>query len=300
LNDMIRRIEELKKEKDALILAHFYQPVEVQQVADIVGDSFELARRAVSADAERLVLCGVRFMAESAKILNPDKKVLLPVADAGCPMADTITAEGVRSLKRQFPDAAVVCYVNSSASVKAESDICCTSSSAERVIRSLKEDKIIFIPDRNLGRYMAEKVPEKQIILYSGCCPIHDLVRREDVLRAKAEHPGAPFLVHPECRAEVVELADVVGSTKEILDYIEASDKKEFLIGTELGVVDRLKWRCPDKTCYIVKSDFICADMKKTGLEDLISCLENDRYEIELSEEEMNAARASLERMIRV
>ena len=300
IRNMQEKILELKKEKNVLILAHYYQPLEVQAVADFVCDSFEMAKRARSAEQSIVVICGVVFMGESAKILNPAKKILLPVADAGCPMADTVTPEDVLKLRKEHPNAAVVCYVNSSAAVKAVSDICCTSSSALKVVRSLKEKEIIFIPDKNLGAFVAKMVPEKEFILFSGCCPIHDNVTEADVLKAKAEHPGCVFAVHPECREEVVKHADFIGSTSEILAFARKTDAEGVIIGTEDGVLERLQEELPDKKLYSAAPDFVCRNMKKTGLKELLRCLETEQTEVTLTPEEISAAKSSLDRMVNV
>ncbi len=294
------KIRTLKREKNAVILAHFYQTMDIQEVADHVGDSFELARRAQETTGDTIVLCGVRFMAESAKILNPQKTVLLPAPDAGCPMADMVTPEDVRALKAQYPDAAVMCYVNSSAAVKAECDICCTSSSAVRVAKSLKEKRVIFVPDQNLGAYVASKVPEKEFILFHGFCPIHHHVAASDVKASKAAHPDARVLVHPECTMEVLELSDYVGSTAGILEYVSKSKDSEFIIGTEMGVVERLRQTAPDKIVYLLSPRLLCPNMKKTRIEDVLKSLENGVYEIKLPENELKDARACLERMVAV
>ena len=295
-----QKIIELKKEKNALILAHFYQTTDVREIADYVCDSFEMARRAFTAQQELLIICGVHFMAESAKILNPNKTVILPKLDAGCPMADMIIPEDVITLRGHYPDAAVVCYVNSSAAVKAVSDICCTSSSAERIVRSLPEKQIIFIPDRNLGAYIAKKVPEKEFIFHAGWCPVHDCINIEDVQAARELHPGAKLLTHPECRGDVLELSDFIGSTAEIIEYALNSDVKEFIIGTENGVVEHLSILAPDKQFYPLTSTFECEDMKKIHLTDVLYSLETGEHEIALNTEEINAAKRSLERMVSV
>ena len=298
--DIQEKILSLKREKNAIILAHFYQTMDIQNIADHVGDSFELARLARAAEQPIIILCGVRFMAESAKILNPDKTVLLPALDAGCPMADMVTPEDVKNLRKQYPDAAVMCYVNSSAAVKAESDICCTSSSSVRVAKSLKEKRIIFVPDKNLGAYTASRVPEKEFILFHGYCPIHDHVSVNDVHAAKAAHPDARVIVHPECTSQVLELADYVGSTAGILDYVEKSSEKEFIIGTEIGVVERITQTMPNKSAYLLSSQLICSDMKKTRIGDVLNSLENGINEIKLPENELKGAQKSLERMVEV
>lgn len=300
LNELQREIIELKREKDALILAHYYQPLEVQDIADHVCDSFEMARRAKSASNRLIVICGVRFMAESAKILSPDKKVLIPAPDAGCPMADMVEPEGVLALRKEHPDAAVLCYVNSSAAVKAVSDICCTSSSAIRIAKSMEEDEIIFIPDRNLGRYVAAQVPEKEFIFWDGFCPTHERITDADIIKAKDSHPEAKFAAHPECRESVLEYADFIGSTAEIIDFVRKSPYEEIIIGTELGILERLQRELPDKRIYSVTTSFICPNMKKTGLREVKYCLENEMYEIKMSDEEINAAKESLDRMISI
>ncbi len=300
MNELQKKILALKKERDCLILAHYYQPLEIQDVADAVGDSFALAKRAQSASQRGIIMCGVRFMAESAKILNPGKTVWLPAEDAGCPMADTIVPADVLALKKQYPEAAVVCYVNSTAAVKAVSDVCCTSSSAEAVVRSLPNRQILFVPDKNLGAYIAKQLPDKEVILYDGCCPIHDGVSLQQAEAAKRAHPEAKLLVHPECRKEVVALADYVGSTAGILETARKDPAGSFIIGTENGVTDILARELPLSHIYALKPDFICPDMKKTTLEDVLACFEGRRTPIELPQAELDGARKSLERMIAV
>ncbi len=299
------RILKLKKEKNPLVLAHYYVPLEVQDVADIVGDSFEMAKRAKEAKEKLIVVCGVRFMGESAKILSPDKKVLIPSAEAGCPMADMVTVDDVLRLRAEHPEAAVMCYVNSSAAVKAVSDICCTSSSALRIAKSLDAREVIFIPDVHLGEYTAEQVPDKTFHFHDGFCPTHHRITESDVLSAKKAHPGAKFAVHPECRKEVLKHADFVGSTSEILKYARETDAREILIGTEMEIVARLQREflqkeLPDKTFYAVASAFLCPNMKKVTLEAVLSCLENEVYEIKLSDADLNGARSALDRMVAV
>lgn len=298
MTELQEKIISLKKESDTLILAHYYQPLEIQDIADHVGDSFALAKIAQDAGQESLILCGVRFMAESAKILNPRKKVFLPAEDAGCPMADTITPEDVLALRAKYPLAAVVCYVNSSAAVKAVCDICCTSSSAVKIVSGLTEKQIIFVPDKNLGAYVAEKAPKKEFILFEGCCPIHDEVTHREVLAVKNAHPNAKLLAHPECPSEVLALADYIGSTAGILDYAQNTDAKELIIGTERGVMEILCRKLPDKKIILAKTDFICKDMKKTSLEDVLACLEGKRTPLFMTDEEIALASKSLERMV--
>ena len=298
MNEMQERVLALKKKKKALILAHYYQTMDIHEVADHVCDSFDMARRAHEASEDLLIICGVRFMAESAKILNPNKTVLLPSPDAGCPMADMIEPEDVLKLRLQYPDAAVVCYVNSSSAVKAVSDICCTSSSAEKIVRALPERRVIFIPDRNLGSYIASRVSEKEVILYDGCCPAHDRISAQAATDARKNHPNAKLLVHPECRAEVIEQADYVGSTAGIIEEASKSSATEFIIGTEIGVTDRLRAMTPGKSFYPISNDFICPDMKKTTLADILNSLEKGDYEVILSAPEIEAASKTLERMV--
>ena len=299
-SDIAARIQELKKEKDALVLAHYYVPMEVHEVADYVCDSFAMAKYANDAKQKMIVICGVQFMGESAKILSPDKKVLIPEADAGCPMADMITPEDVLALRAKHPDAAAMCYVNSSAAVKAVSDICCTSSSALKIARSLDAKEIIFVPDINLGTYTAKMVPEKTFVLFDGNCPVHHEIREADVICAKAEHPGAKFAVHPECREEVVKHADFVGSTAEIIEYAKKTDACEIIIGTELEIARILKRDLPDKTFYNVVPEFVCEDMKKVTLESVLNCLETEEFEIKLAADEIEGAKSSLDRMVAV
>ena len=298
MNELRERILALKEKKKALILAHYYQVMDVQDIADHVCDSFEMARRAFEAKEELLIICGVRFMAESAKILNPEKTVLLPAPEAGCPMADMITPKDVGKLKAKHPDAAIVCYVNSSAAVKAVSDICCTSSSAEKIVRALPQKQIVFIPDRNLGAYIASKIPDKEIILFDGCCPTHDAATEDDAIQAKQKHPGAKLLIHPECGAGVLRHADYIGSTAGIISHALDSGSTDFIIGTETGVVERLKRLAPEKGFYPLKESFLCPDMKKTSLADIYASLDAGTHEIILEACEMDAARKCLERMV--
>ncbi|MDR1692394.1 MAG: quinolinate synthase NadA [Oscillospiraceae bacterium] len=291
----------LAERRDALILAHYYQTTDIQQLAGAVGDSFELAKMAASAPQKTLIFCGVRFMAESAKILCPEKTVILPAPDAGCPMADMITPEDVRKLREDHPNAAVMAYINTSAAVKAECDICCTSSSAVRIAESLAENEIIFLPDQNLGGYVAERVPGKTFYLFDGYCPVHHRAGAEDVLAVRKARPGARLLVHPECRPEVVKLADGVGSTSWILREAEtAPPGSEFVIGTEVGVVERLQITAPEQTCFLLRAGFVCPNMKKTSLQDVEKALRGEVPEITLAQDVMDAARASLVRMMAV
>ena len=299
MNTLQQQIRTLAREKNALLLVHYYQTMDIQEIADVVGDSFELARRAQTAAQERIVLCGVRFMAESAKLLSPAKTVLLPAIDAGCPMADMIMPEDVDVLRQKYPNAAVMCYVNSSAAVKAKSDICCTSSSAVRLARRLPERDILFLPDQNLAAYVAQRVPEKNIIPFEGYCPIHHSLRAQHVQAAKQTHPEARVAVHPECRPEVTALADYVGSTSELLAYIEKSHENDFLLGTEIGVLERLRITAPDKRVHLLKAGFVCPNMKKTTTNDVLRALETDAEAIKIDSYVAADARTALERMVR-
>ena len=299
-NETQKRILDLKKEKNALILAHYYVPLEVQDVADAVCDSLAMAKRAKDAEEKLIVICGVRFMGESAKILSPDKTVLLPSLDAGCPMADMVTPEIGKEMRKEHPNAAVMCYVNSSAAVKAVSDVCCTSSSALRIARAIDADEIIFVPDKHLGSYVAAQVPEKTFYLHSGFCPTHHKVYYEDIVRAKKAHPDAVFAVHPECRSEVVALADFVGSTAEILDFARNTDAEEILIGTESAIVERLRREKPEKKIFSAADAFVCPNMKKNTLDALLAALEEEKFEVELPKKELTGARKSLDRMVSI
>lgn len=300
MKNIVNRINQLKKEKNAIILAHYYQPLEIQMIADIVGDSLELARKSKNADAEILVFCGVSFMGESAALLCPDKKVLLPAPNAGCAMADTITPEDIRALKSANPESAVVCYINSTAATKAESDICCTSSNAVKVVKSMKEDSIIFVPDKNLGTYIAGQVPQKQFIFHpKGRCHIHDELSVKKVLEAKNNHPNAEILVHPECCKAVCDVADFIGSTAQIIDYCKSSDNKEFIICTEIGVTERMAVLMPEK-CFIVpdKKQLVCESMKAISLQMVLETLENQSGEVVVEQDLREAALRPIERML--
>lgn len=297
---LIDEIQRLKKERDAIILAHNYQVPEVQDVADTVGDSFALSKHAANTKHKVIVFCGVHFMAESAKILSPDKTVLLPVLDAGCPMADMVTADRLKEMKQKYPEAAVVCYVNSSAEVKAEADICCTSSNAVKVVESIKNKQIIFAPDQNLGSYIANKVKDKEMILWKGFCITHKRVRVDEVKKIKELHPNAKLLIHPECEPEVQALADFLGSTSEILQKAKELPEKDIIIGTEEGVMHILKKENPDKTFYLLSPGLICSNMKKTRLQDVHAALLNMQHEIIVEEEIRQKALKSLEEMLKI
>ncbi len=292
------RIKQLKEEKNAVILAHYYAPDEVQEIADYIGDSFYLAKAAKQSTAERIVFCGVSFMGESAKILNPSKKVYMPDLTADCPMAHMSSPEAIRQMREQYEDLAVVCYINSMAELKCNSDVCVTSSNAVKIVKALPNHNIFFIPDRNLGRHVAEQVPEKNIILNDGCCPIHAAVTAEAILAEKAKHPNAPVLSHPECEPEVLALSDYIGSTADILKYTKAGNADEYIIGTEAGVAWQLRKGSPDKRFYFPSPCPCCTDMKRNTLENVFAVLEKEINEIHVSEDVIRMARIPLDRML--
>ncbi len=297
--DEIERIKQLKKEKNAIILAHNYQRGDVQDIADFVGDSFGLSQKAASHTASVIVFCGVDFMAESAAILSPKKTVLMPELLAQCPMAAMITPELLRKEKGKYPDAAVVCYVNTPASVKAESDICCTSANAIKVVNSLAEDEIIFVPDKNLALYVAAHT-NKKIIPWNGYCPTHHLILPGDILLEKEEHPEAEVLVHPECRPDVVALADKVLSTEGMLKYAGISNSREFIIGTEVGLLHRLRKENPEKTFIPATPYAVCPNMKMNTLQSIIRSLERNEHVIKVPEDIRAKAKVALDRMLEV
>ena len=289
----------LKEDRHAIILAHNYQTADVQDIADLTGDSLELSRAAATMDGDVIVFCGVDFMAETAAIISPEKTVLLPANDACCPMADMITADELKLVKSRHPEAAVVCYVNTTAEVKAESDICCTSSNAVKVVNSLQEDQIIFVPDRNLGLY-TQRFTKKEILPWEGFCTVHDRITPDHVRKAHDLHPDAVILVHPECRPEVIDLADHVASTSGIIRYVCESPKKEFIIGTEIGILHRLRKECPTKKCYPLSPAAICSNMKKTDLNKVRNALISLQPRITVPEEIAHRARCAIERMLAV
>jgi quinolinate synthase len=297
-NELVKRILELKESRKAVIVAHNYQIDDVQEIADVVGDSFALSKYCATNSSEVIVFCGVHFMAESAKILSPEKTVLLPEIDAGCPMAEMVTAEALREEKKRHKNAAVVCYINSTAEVKAESDVCCTSSNAVNIVKALKEKDIIFVPDMNLGRYISKMVPEKNIILWEGFCVTHHKIKLSEVEQMKKLHPDALLLVHPECREDIVNLADFVGSTKQIIDFATESEHTKFIIGTEMGVMYKLKLNNPNKTFYLMSQGLLCPNMKKTSLNSIYNALNEMKYKIELEEGIRLKAKKSLDRML--
>lgn len=297
---LVESIKELKKEKNAIVLAHCYQNVEIDEVADYVGDSLQLSRLAAQTDADIIVFGGVYFMAETAKILSPDKKVLLPKMDAGCRMSDMVDLQQIREFKSMYPNVPVVCYVNSSAEVKAEADICCTSANAVRVVESMKVPKILFAPDKYLGTYVANQLGNVEVVTYPGYCPTHLAILVEDVEAMKQKYPNAKVLAHPECHQAVTKLADYIGSTTGIMKYAKESDAKEFIIVTEKGVVDRLSRDYKDKKFYLVSNKAVCPNMKKNNLEDILHVLETEENEIFVEEEIAAKAKRAIERMIAI
>ncbi len=323
LSSLREEISALKKRRNAIILAHNYQRDEVQEIADYTGDSLELSRTAATIDCETIVFCGVHFMAESASILSPDKTVLLPESGATCPMADMIEVASsrkvwktfpgytvqpsfsfpheftLRDIKARYPGVPVVAYVNTTAEVKAESDICCTSANVVKVVESLPDDRVICIPDRNLSLW-AQRNTKKQIISWDGFCHVHDRVTTDDVLKARRNHPGALFMAHPECRLEVLELADHVTSTSGMLRYANSSEAKEFIVGTELGLMYRLKGENPGKVFHPLRTDMICPNMKKTTLKSILRALKDMEKVIKVPEEIRVPAKRALDRMLEI
>ncbi len=294
------RILALKAQMNAVIVAHNYQHPEVQDIADFVGDSLELSRRCKDADADVIVFCGVHFMAETAAILNPTRTVLLSEARAGCPMADMITTDDLREWKQRYPQAAVVCYVNTTAAVKAESDICCTSANAAKVVQSLPNDEILFVPDQNLGHYVSTQVKDKRMIMYPGYCHTHVRLTPEHIRQAKALHPGAPVVVHPECLPEVAAMADAVLSTGGMLRYVRESTASTLLIGTEAGIIYRMQNENPTKQFYVVAKALLCPNMKRTTLHSVLATMEQRRNVIRVPEDIRLRALRAVERMLAV
>ena len=295
--ELVQQLDELKKQRNAIILAHNYQLPEIQGVADFLGDSLGLSRQAAATDAEVIVFCGVHFMAQTAKLLSPDKTVLMPDISAGCPMADMITPAQLREFRAQHPGAPVVAYVNTTAEVKAESDVCCTSANSVQVVRSLPEKTILFVPDVNLGQWTQEQVPEKSIVLYPGHCAPHINIRPEIIQKLRDEHPNATVMVHPECVKPVREMADVVTSTGGMVKFARDAEAEEIIVGTEQGLVYRLQKEDPDKTFYPVRQA-LCPNMKKTTLPKVLSALERMTGEILIPSDVAARARQTVERMI--
>jgi len=295
------KIKKLKKEKNAVILAHNYQLPEIHDIADFVGDSLGLSMEAARTDASIIVFCGVHFMAETAKILSPEKTVLLPDKDAGCPMADMITDNDLKMLRSKHPEAAVMCYVNTSAAVKARCDYCCTSANALKMTQKIMSEhrEIIFVPDQYLAQYVSSHA-NFSFITWKGYCPVHAEITPENIMQAKGRHPQAQVIAHPECKPVITGLADVITSTEGMSKYIKDSREKEFIIATEIGILHRLKKENPDKFFYPAKEDAVCADMKRITLEKVLRSLENLFYEITLSRDIMDQARLSIDRMLQI
>ena len=298
MKQLLEKIKKLKAQRNAVILAHNYQMGEIQDFADFTGDSLGLSIKAAETDAEVIVFCGVRFMAETAAILSPEKTVLLPEKEAGCPMADMITAEQLRELKSKHPDALVVCYVNTSAEVKAESDYCCTSSNATEVVDSLPKDReIIFVPDRYLGQYVAEK-SGRDFIFWQGYCPTHVMITTDDIKQKKIQFPDAIVMAHPECSEPVKELSDLLLSTGQMLKFAAESGTKQFIIATEVGIIHSLKKQNPDVEFIAASERAVCPNMKKITAEKVLWALEEMQYEITVPEEISQRARKALDRMV--
>lgn len=298
VDELKDRINCLKKDKDAVVLAHYYVNDEVQDVADYIGDSFYLSQVATEVEAKTIVFCGVSFMGESAKILNPGKNVRMPDLTADCPMAHMADEKRIQAMRETYEDLAVVCYINSTAELKKWSDVCVTSSNAVKIVKALPNQNIYFIPDGNLGRYVAEQVPEKNVIVNDGYCPVHAQMTAEAVRAAKEKYPSAEVLAHPECIKEVLELADYIGSTSGIIDHARGSSGKDFIVCTEIGVFYELVNNCPGKSFHPVMEDQICPDMKKITLDKIIHVLEEDANDVEISEQLRDQANAPLLNML--
>lgn len=300
MNELIEKINKLKKEKNAVILAHCYQNVEIDEVADYVGDSLYLSQMAAKTNADIIIFAGVYFMAQTAKILNPSRKVLLPRLESGCRMADMITLDQLREFKSKYPKMPTVCYINSTAEVKSECDICCTSSNAVKIVDSLKADEILFLPDTYLGKWVESQLGNVKVNTYTGFCPTHVQIRPNDVTEARKKYPNALVLAHPECHQSVVAMADYVGSTTGIMKFAAQSDKKEFIIATEKGVVGRLKRDYPEKEFYLIKDNVICPNMKWHTLTDIYNALDREEHEITVDTEIASKALKCIDRMLEV
>lgn len=299
MSTIIEEIQSLKKEKNAVILAHYYVPDEVQAIADYIGDSFYLSKIATTVSEETIVFCGVSFMGESAKILNPGKTVLMPDANADCPMAHMALPEKIQKIRDTYEDVAVVCYINSTAELKTYADVCVTSANALKIVKALPNPNIFFIPDENLGRYVASMVPEKNFIFNDGFCHVHAAITASDVLAAKQKHPDAEVVVHPECRMEVLKHADYIGSTSGIIDYVTGTSRaSQFIVATEMGVAYELRTRNPGKEFYPVHSQQICPDMKLITLEKVLKCLQTGSPAVEVTDELRQKSNISLNRML--
>ncbi len=297
---IIEKINKLKKEKNAIILAHCYQNIEIDEVADYVGDSLYLSQMAAKTDADIIVFAGVYFMAQTAKILSPNKKVLLPRLESGCLMADMVNLEQLREFKSKYPNIPTVCYINSTAEVKSECDICCTSSNALKIVDSLKADKVLFLPDTYLGKWVEKELDGVEVITYPGYCPTHLRIKPEDIIEMRKKYPNAEVLTHPECHKEVAALSDYVGSTTGIMKYAKESNNKTFIIATEKGVVDRLNRDLPEKEFILIKDNIICPNMKWHTLEDIYNALEYEQHEINVEPELAAKALGCIDRMLEV
>ena len=306
INDIQQKIIQLKKQKDICILAHSYQAKEIVEIADITGDSYKLSVEAAKVESKNIVMCGVHFMAETAKMLSPDKHVYLANPLAGCPMAEQMDAEMIKAIKAKEPDRKVVCYINTTAALKEVCDVCVTSSSAVKIVKNMDAKKILFIPDCNLGSFVQKACPDKDIKLLQGGCPTHARVTKAELDEAKRLHPNALVLVHPECRPEVTEQADYAGSTSGIMDFAAKSDAKEFIIGTEISIAEHLQYRYPDKEFYVLSKDLICPNMKITTLMDVYKTCEGigedsgKAFEIEMTDEQIAKAKVCIDEMIRL
>lgn len=300
IKDIQEQILKLKSEKDFCILAHSYVAREILEIADITGDSFALSQKACEAKQQNILMCGVRFMAETAKLLNPNKRVYIANDEAGCPMAEQLEPEMLAYLKKREPDRKVVAYINTTAQLKALCDVCVTSSSAVEIVSKMDADKILFIPDCNLGDYVKRSVKDKDIMLVQGGCPVHASVTEADLERAKQLHPNALVLVHPECIPAIVKKADYVGSTTGIMNYVKKSEHREFIIGTEMSISENLQYECPDKRFYLLSKKILCPNMKMTTLTDVYRSLNGEAYEIIMSDEEIAASRKCIDEMLRL
>lgn len=299
IKDIQEEIIRLKKEKDICILAHSYQAHEILEVADFTGDSFQLSVLASKAPQKTILMCGVRFMAETVKILSPEKTVYLVNPEAGCPMAEQMDREIISEVKKSYPDHTVVAYINTTAALKTICDVCVTSSSAVKIVSKIENDKILFIPDCNLGDYVSKQLPNKEFKLLNGGCPTHACVDKHDVEKAKALHPNALLLVHPECQPEVCAMADYIGSTSGIMEYAKKSDAKEFIIGTELSIAEHLQYECPDKRFYYLSQKLMCRNMRLTTLIDVLNCVQGiSGEEMIMDEETIRDARKCIDKMI--
>lgn len=300
MKNLIEKIKKIKEEKNAIILAHSYQNIEIDEVADFVGDSLYLSQKAKDTNADIIVFAGVYFMAQTAKIISPEKKVLLPNINAGCLMADMINHKQMIEFKKNHPNVPVVCYINSTAEVKAECDICCTSSNALKIVKSLNVPRVLFLPDANLGKWVEKKLKDVEVITYNGNCPVHHNVEKRDIELARKKYPNAKILIHPECKPEVSALGDYVGSTSGIMEFVRKSKDKQFVIVTEKGVCDRLERDYPDKKFVLIRNNMLCESMKLTTLEEILYSLEHEVNEITLDENIRKLSAGCIERMLKV